>query len=266
MGWYTGNGIYDTVLIAAFVFAGFITFNGAFGRRDAASYGRFGRDKGVALNPKAGWILMELPALLLFPVFFFAGSRWMEPVPMFIGALWMFHYLNRAIITPSLMRVHPNAKKSFGIEIMIGGWIALAFNAYLNGYFASELGTHLHSVSWFSDPRFIIGLAIYALGFTINFWSDSILRNLRPKTPTADTPQYSVPTGGLFKYVSSPQYFGEILSFTGLSILTWGLGFVYILIVTAGNLIPRAIETHKWYKNKFADYPADRKIIFPGVL
>jgi 3-oxo-5-alpha-steroid 4-dehydrogenase 1 len=31
------------------------------------------------------------------------------------------------------------------------------------------------------------------------------------------------------------------------------------------NLIPRAISTHRWYHEKFPDYPADRRVLIPGV-
>jgi hypothetical protein len=31
----------------------------------------------------------------------------------------------------------------------------------------------------------------------------------------------------------------------------------------AGNLGVTAVETHKWYKEKFEDYPASRKAIIP---
>jgi 3-oxo-5-alpha-steroid 4-dehydrogenase 1 len=41
-----------------------------------------------------------------------------------------------------------------------------------------------------------------------------------------------------FRWVTCPQYLGEILSFTGFAIMTWNLGAVFVLAMTAGNLIP----------------------------
>ena len=41
---------------------------------------------------------------------------------------------------------------------------------------------------------------------------------------------------------------------------------VVILLITAGNLIPRAVQTHRWYREKFADYPADRKALVPFLI
>jgi len=32
------------------------------------------------------------------------------------------------------------------------------------------------------------------------------------------------------------------------------------------NLVPRAIDHHKWYKKEFADYPKERKAVIPFIL
>jgi 3-oxo-5-alpha-steroid 4-dehydrogenase 1 len=43
------------------------------------------------------------------------------------------------------------------------------------------------------------------------------------------------------------------------------LAGVYILAITLANLIPRAVATHAWYQETFADYPQERKILIPFV-
>lgn len=264
MTWYTGNSSYDTLLIIGFVIALLIFVGNRFG---TAKYGgRFGESKkGFRLSSKMGWVLMELPALIVFPIIFFMGSNSMQVVPLFFLALWTFHYLNRAIVNPLLMRTAPGSKNSFDPSVMLFGWVVLALHAYLNAAYISELGTH-YQPSWFQDPRFIVGFVIYVFGFTLNVTSDSILRNLRSKTPTPDEPRYKIPHGGFFKFVSCPQYLGEIISFVGLAVMTWNLGAVFVIAVTAANLIPRALITHKWFNKQFEDYPQQRKAIFPYVL
>jgi len=84
--------------------------------------------------------------------------------------------------------------------------------------------------------------------------------------PSPDEPRYKIPYGGGFKWVTCPQYFGEILSFTGFAIMVWNLGAVFVLAMTAGNLIPRALFTHKWFHKNFDDYPKERKAVIPGIL
>jgi hypothetical protein len=35
---------------------------------------------------------------------------------------------------------------------------------------------------------------------------------------------------------------------------------------TAANLVPRAVAHHRWYRERFADYPAERKALVPFLL
>ena len=264
MQWYTGNVFYDTFLIVGFVYAALVLVSSFFG---TAQYGgRFGgRGKGIKLGSKVGWIVMEFPGLLVFPLVFMGGRNALEPVPLFFLCVWTIHYANRALITPLLMRVQPGSQSSFALNVVIAGWITLSLHGYFNAAYISELSDQ-YNISWFSDPRFISGLIIYLVGFSINIYSDTILRNLRSLKPTPNEPRYKVPYGGLFKWVSCPQYFGEILSFVGFAVMTWNLGAVFVLAMTAGNLIPRARYTHKWFHKNFENYPAERKAIIPFIL
>ena len=265
MTWYTGDTTFDTLLTIGLVFALFVFISSRYG---TAKYGgRFGGagKGGFKLGSKPGWILMELPGLLVFPIVFFMGSNSMETVPLFFLAIWMLHYCNRALITPLLMRTRPDAQSDFDISVILLGWVSLALHGYLNARYISELGDH-YQPEWFSDPRFIIGLSIYAFGFTLNIKSDSILRNLRAKVPDVNEPRYKIPYGWGFKFVSCPQYLGEIISFIGIAVMTWNLGAVFVIAITIGNLVPRAIYTHKWFKKNFEDYPAERKAIVPYIL
>ena len=91
--------------------------------------------------------------------------------------------------------------------------------------------------------------------------SDNKLISLRK-----DSVGYKIPQGGFFKYVSCPNYFGEIIEWIGWAILTWSISGVVFLIWVIANLFPRAISHHKWYQNKFENYPKNRKAIIPGII
>jgi len=82
------------------------------------------------------------------------------------------------------------------------------------------------------------------------------LRDLRPLSTY----------GGLFRWVSCPNYLCEILGWAGFAICTWSLGSVFVLGITIANLVPRALSTHEWYRQRFADYPAERKALVPFIL
>lgn len=257
--------VYLWILAGAFVYVALIIIGGFI---MPAPYGRFASDKfGFSLSPRLGWFLMELPATVSFVVFFFHGQNSLELVPLIFLGIWLMHYGNRGFIFPLLMRVAKGTKGSFSIMVVVAGWLVTTLHGYLNAVFISHLSDHL-TTDWLTDPRFIIGIAIYLFGFTMNLHSDAIIRNLRSKEEVARGDKvYRIPQGGLFKYVSNPSYFTELLSFTGFAIATWSLGAVFVLLVSAANLIPRAFQIHKWYQEKFGDeYPKDRKVLIPFIL
>jgi 3-oxo-5-alpha-steroid 4-dehydrogenase 1 len=267
MSWYTGDTTYDTLLAIGFVFAAAIALASMFGQ---SAYGRFGAtQKGINLNPKVGWILMELPAPITFAYVFFQGKNHTELVPLLFLGVWMCHYANRGFITPLLMRVHSSAKASFSLSVVLFGWVATGLHGYFSAWFISELAPFL-TPDWLTDPRFIIGFAIYLIGVTLNVHSDAVLRSLRPKlgsaADTRDQPRYRIPYGGGYRFVSSPSYLGEMLAWLGFAIFTWSLAGVFILAVTVANLLPRALATHRWYQENFDDYPSKRKSLIPFLL
>ena len=134
-------------------------------------------------------------------------------------------------------------------------------NNYLNGFYLGTIHP-LYDNHWLTDPRFIIGVIIFFTGFIINIRSDNILFKLR-KPGERD---YKIPYTGLFRWISSPNYFGEILEWLGWAIATWSLPGLAFFIWTSANLIPRAISHHQWYRNRFSDYPKERKALIPYLI
>lgn len=261
---YTGNTTYDTVLTIGFAFAAFTIVGSLF---VASPYGRFASNKmGFNLHPKLGWWLMEIPATVVFLWFFLQGPRAFEPMPLVLGLIWMIHYGNRGWFFPLSIRAAKNRRSTFSVGVMGAGMFVTAIHGYMNAELFTRYGSHLNN-SWFTDPRFLIGLVIYYTGFFIIVQSEAIVRNLRdPAKLDSGASEYKIPYGGFYRYVSSPQYLGELTAWTGFAILTWGLPGVVIFLISAGNLVPRAFATHKWYQQKFPDYPKDRKVIIPHVI
>ena len=132
-------------------------------------------------------------------------------------------------------------------------------NTFLLGYYFSNFAANENS--WLTDIRFIIGVTIFILGVWINWKADNILIHLRKPEET----DYKIPKGCLFKYISCPNMLGELIEWAGFAILCWNLPALTFFIWSAANLVPRALAHHKWYKNKFADYPKDRKAIIPFI-
>ncbi len=262
MSWYTGNVTFDTVLAIGFAFAAFTLLGSLF---VASPYGRFASDQyGINLNPKLGWWLMEIPATVVFVWFYAQGPQALELTPLVLGAIWMIHYGNRGWFFPLSIRVAKDKRSSFSVMVMAMGMFVTSIHAYLNATFFTEYAPHLTN-AWLGDPRFLVGVVIYYCGFALILSSESIVRHLRDPQAAGAT-DYKIPYGGGYRFVSSPQYLGELIAWAGFSIMTWGLPGVMIFLISAGNLVPRAFATHQWYREKFPDYPAERKALIPYVL
>ena len=225
----------------------------------AAPYGRHtSKSWGPVINSKLGWVLMELVSLAGFSWMYFTGSG-RTRATLFIAALFILHYIHRSIIYPLMTRT---GKKTIPLMIVL---FAVAFNV-VNGYINGEyLGNNpgQYPDSYFTQWNFILGLAMFIGGAAINMTSDYYLISLRKSNTTQD---YQIPLKGLFRFVSCPNLFGEIVEWTGFAILCWNLPAVAFAVWTVSNLVPRAYHHHKWYKQKFADYPKNRKAVIPGVF
>ena len=77
---------------------------------------------------------------------------------------------------------------------------------------------------------------------------------------------YHLPTGGLYNYVSSPNYLGEIIEWTGWAIATWSLPGLLFSLGAIGCIGVRALHTHRWYEKNFENMPKDRKALIPYIL
>jgi len=224
-----------------------------------APYGRHSKKNwGPMISNRLGWFFMELPALLLFGFFVLRGGGIQNQVVFIAFLLWTMHYTNRTLIFP--LRIKTKNKK---MPLAIVG-MALFFNLVngtVNGYGLGYL-TPDYPDSWISSPGFIAGILLFTTGFIINIYSDNYLIKLRQN----NSGNYSIPKGGLFRYVSCPNFLGEIIEWGGFALLTWCLPTLSFFVWTAVNLIPRALDHHKWYKSQFPDYPENRKAIFPLLI
>ncbi len=222
-----------------------------------APYGRHVRKGwGPTMPTRWLWVLMEVPACVGFAIVFFMGTRALELVPLVLLGLWQLHYVHRTFIYP--LRIRASGKRS-PIFVGLMGMAFQALNSYLNARFISELG--IYATSWLYDPRFLIGLALFLGGRRVNMDSDARLIALRARSEG-----YQIPRGGLFSWVSCPNYLGEIVEWTGWAIMTWSLSGAAFALYTFANLAPRALAHHRWYRERFSDYPSERRALFPFVL
>ena len=223
-----------------------------------APYGRHKRRGwGPSLPNKLGWLIMESPSVLIFAFYFFVGEA-PKNIPMLIFFLmWEAHYIHRAFIYPFMIS---DGKKMMPIAIMSLAILFNGGNSYINGRYIFQLSGG-YSQRWLFSPPMITGLTLFLGGFAINRWADHILHNLRAPGESG----YRIPLGGLYRWISCPNYFGEIIEWIGWAIATWSLPGLAFAIWTIANLAPRARAHHNWYHENFSEYPSERKALIPGV-
>jgi protein-S-isoprenylcysteine O-methyltransferase Ste14 len=251
----TERTLFDGLIWTWFIVAA-VTFISLF--RITAPYGRHERKGWGPMIPSwLGWILMEAPSPLTMLACFVVQGPSQPGGWLFLG-LWLVHYTNRSFVYP--LR-NPGGKKPMPLAICGSAIFFNLVNGYLNGRGLTLFGPQ-YGWSDFGEPRIVLGLSLWAVGLSINLQADEILFKLRKPGETG----YKIPYGGFYRWVSCPNYFGEIVEWTGFAIAVWSPAAWSFAIWTAANLAPRALSHHRWYRDKFADYPKDRKALIPFVI
>jgi steroid 5-alpha reductase family enzyme len=178
-------------------------------------------------------------------------------VHMIFLIIWLAHYVHRSFIYPFVIDMtHPKMPISIAISAFCFNLVNVSVQAIGIFYFTA------YSSDWLVSNIFLLGLSLFIIGMFINIRSDYLIVALRKQKG----PGYHLPNKFLHKYISAPNYFGEILEWTGWAVLTWSVSGAVFLAWTIANLFPRALAHHKWYQEKFDNYPKNRKAIIPGVL
>lgn len=227
--------------------------------RIAAPYGRYARQGwGPQLPSWLGWLLMESVSPILMLMMFMTGNVTRTTTTIIFLLMWLAHYIHRAFIYPFWLR---DRWRPMPVVVPFMGAIFNLCNAYLNGRYLFDLSGTRYDESWLRSPQFITGALLFAAGFVINRHADNTLHRLRAKGGL----DYKIPYGGLYRYISCPNYFGEIVEWTGWAIATWSVAGAAFAIWTFANLAPRSRAHHKWYREHFSDYPSERKALLPGL-
>ena len=195
-----------------------------------AGYGIFqSRQWGISLPNKVGWVLMECPAFLMMLFFWLQSPARSSSVLLSFFLLFELHYFQRSFIFPMLMK----GKSRMPIAITA------------------------------TTPSFIGGCLLFFGGMGINLHADHIIRNLRP---AGDTRHY-LPQKGIYHYVTSGNYFGELVEWTGFALLTQSTAAWIFVLWTFANLAPRAYAIRNRYREEFGrEAVGSRKCLIPYIF
>lgn len=225
-----------------------------------AGYGMlFNKRWGVSISNKAAWVLMESPVFIIMTIMWYLSPRRAEIAPIIIFLLFQTHYFQRAFIFPLLLK----GRSKMPVAIALMGVMFNVINGFIQGEWIFYLSpASLYTRDWLTSPYFIIGTAIFFTGMIINIHSDYTIRHLRKP---GDTNHY-LPQKGLFRYVTSANYMGELIEWTGFAILTWSASGWLFVWWTFANLVPRSNAIYMHYRQMFgSEALKNRKRIIPFI-
>ncbi|MDP2273634.1 MAG: DUF1295 domain-containing protein [Archangium sp.] len=228
------------LLFAAVVFPVLFFITAPYGRHERPGWG-------PTLPAKLSWVVMESVSFFVFAALWVMNPQWGTPVVMLLGAAWLLHYGQRTFVFSLLMR--DEAKR----QPLLTMSMAMVFNVFNAG------GNALALTDRAIDLPLVAGLLLFFVGMGVNLHADHVLRTLRKPGETG----YKIPHGGLYGLVSSPNYLGEILEWVGFAIAAQTLAGWAFAAFTFANLAPRALSNHRWYRQKFGDYPSRRRALIP---
>ena len=243
-------------LILAWMAVGIVTFfillkvTAPYGRHSSSGWGPM-------ISNRLGWILMEVPVMLCLLYFMREASVPLTNYAWVLLALFFFHYLNRTFIFP--LRIKTKGKK-MPLLIVVSAILFNVVNGSSLGYYFANFASYTSAD--FMSMHFILGALLFCAGLCINWIYDTRLINMRKES----SQQYVIPQGALFNVISCPNLFGEIVEWSGFALMCWNLPALAFLVWTLANLLPRAISHHRWYLQKFEDYPKERKAVIPFII
>ncbi|MCQ2185234.1 MAG: DUF1295 domain-containing protein [Bacteroidales bacterium] len=227
-----------------------------------AGYGMFASKQwGLSLPNRVAWVLMEAPAFCIFlGLWIYYGKGLQLPAAVF-GGMYLLHYFQRSFVFPCLIK----GKSRMPVVIMLMGVMFNCVNAVLLyfGFFHFAPESYQMGAAYLLKPCTIIGILVFFAGMAINMHSDYVIRHLRKP---GDTKHY-LPQKGMYKYVTSGNYFGEIVEWTGLAIASCSPAAWLFVWWTFANLAPRAKSINKKYRAEFGDQAVGRrKGIIPFIF
>ena len=227
-----------------------------------AGYGRFYAPKwGPAIDNRLGWMLMEAPVFVAMLLLWWLSDRREDGIRLVFLLLFELHYFHRAFVFPWLMR----GRSKMPLSIIGTAVLFNTLNAYMQGgwlFYVSPVD--YYSADWLTSVPFLVGTPLFLLGMGVNIHSDRIIRNLRKPGDTA----HYLPRGGMFRWVTSANYFGELVEWTGFAILTWSVSGAVFALWTFANLAPRAARIYNGYRQEFPEQLDTRttKRIIPFIF
>lgn len=134
----------------------------------------------------------------------------------------------------------------------------------------------------FATARFVLGITVFYLGLSANYFHDEELREIRRSEARRQErlrrekggegkgveKHYRVPEAGLFRWILYPHYLCEWIEWAGFWMATgWGcVPARAFLINEVATMTPRAVRGRRWYLERFGEEKVGKKwAVLPGI-
>ena len=108
------------VVLAVVVFAALQYFKAGYGYLRSKGWGPM-------IDNKLGWVLMEIPVLIVTALIYIYAQGWQRPTATVLVSFLVVHYIQRSLVYPFLMR----GKSKIPITVVLMGAVFNVINAYL---------------------------------------------------------------------------------------------------------------------------------------
>lgn len=239
-----------------------------------AGYSKFAdKSKGFKLPSRVAMVQLYSPALLVSLRYLWrsqdATALAMNGREGVTAALLSFHFGKRVLESLFLHRY----SGTMDGDVLIPISIFYALTAAIIAQQQTSIGAYEDSTG--SRIMLGFGLVCSAVGQLGNFYHHWLLAKLRRPAKAKENGQgdtdgqtkaYVVPQGGLFKYVTMPHYFFELVAWFGLACATQHFNAFVTFGHMSAYLAGRSVATTRWYRKKMPDYPPERKHLVPLIF
>lgn len=227
------------------------------------------KDLGPQILWKTVFLIEYLGPLMLYPLFYMQPRwiygdavdaemlPWAREVQFSAVIAWTFHYAKREFETLFIHRFsHATMPLTNLFKNSIYYWGFAAYVAYFVNHPKYTPPT---------EDLVYTGMCLFYFMEIGNLSAHWTLRMLRPP----GTKVRRIPRGGLFEFVSCPNYTYEILSWLGFNLMTKSVAGILFMCAGAFQMLLWAQGKHKRYKKEFdgkdgrALYPPSRKVLIP---
>lgn len=160
------------------------------------------------------------------------------------------HYVYRTLVYSSIVSLHA----SVSVPRCALTFLYAIYSSYLQMRYVTQYATY--DPDWLLGPAFTVGSGMWLGGLLVAIYADCAIKRAR-------SDGRRVMCGGVFDYITMPQYAGEMLAWMGFAVACWSVQGLSVALVSVAVLAPRAWRRHRWCVEHVPDFPAGRAVLVP---